>query len=68
MRACTIVRNRCVLCVPVFGLTSGRALLWLLLAGDFGVNKEAQAKVSAEMDKFIGDGGGLLLYVAQSPR
>lgn len=32
-------------------------------AGDFGVDKEAQAKVAASMDKFLKEDGGLLLYV-----
>jgi len=29
------------------------------------VNKEAQAKVSQAMDKFIAEDGGLLMYVTQ---
>lgn len=31
--------------------------------GDFGVDKEAQAKVSEAMDTFLKGDGGLLLYV-----
>lgn len=33
----------------------------LILLGDFGVDKEAQAKVAAAMTEFLSTGGGLLL-------
>lgn len=33
----------------------------LLYTGDFGVDKEAQAKVAAAMDKFLKENGGLLM-------
>lgn len=30
--------------------------------GDFSVDREAQAKVTDDMNKFLGDNGGLLLF------
>lgn len=36
-------------------------------AGDFGVDKEAQAKVAASMDTFLKEDGGLLMYVIIAP-
>lgn len=31
-------------------------------SGDFAVDKDAQAKVTEDLDKFIGSGGGLMIF------
>lgn len=36
--------------------------------GDFSVDKEAQAKVAEEMDSFLADNGGLVMYVQRNLR
>lgn len=46
---------------PFVILTKGSCLCLMYCIGDFGVNKEAQGKVSIAMDDFVKNGGGLLM-------